>query len=442
MTTPESAAPLSANSSAETLNLGCFCRTLNVNRLREQLESDPSLQGLMQSITQTRPHLFSSTVVFLSSAMAQQITRMVAAIERVAALPAYQAQALARTPAIAQHAFGPVGACMGFDFHLGAGGPQLIEINTNAGGALLNVALARAQETCCEAMDWAFTRNVRHDTLESTLFDMFMAEWNRQRGGAHWGSVVIVDDDPAAQYLAPEFELFRQLFQRHGVAASIADPSALAWRDGRLWHLGAPVDMVYNRLTDFYLAEPGHQALRQAYEAGAVVLTPDPHAHAVYADKRNLIALSQDALLAAWGASPDDRSLLKAGVPPTQLVTLDRADELWAQRRQLFFKPVAGFGAKAAYRGDKLTRRVWSEILAGDFVAQALVPPSARWIEVDGAKTDLKFDIRAYTYAGKVQLLAARMYTGQTTNFRTQGGGFAPVIVVPPSTGTAPPLEL
>ena len=160
MTSLENAVPLPASSSAETLNLGCFCRTLNVNRLREQLESDPSLQGLMQSISQTRPHLFSSTVVFLSSAMAQQITRMVAAIERVAALPAYQAQALARAPAIAQRAFGPVGACMGFDFHLGAGGPQLIEINTNAGGALLNVALARAQETCCEAMDWAFTRNV------------------------------------------------------------------------------------------------------------------------------------------------------------------------------------------------------------------------------------------------------------------------------------------
>jgi hypothetical protein len=42
----------------------------------------------------------------------------------------------------------------------------------------------------------------------------------------------------------------------------------------------------------------------------------------------------------------------------------------------------------------------------------------------------LKFDIRAFTYAGQVQLLAARMYSGQTTNFRTPGGGFAPVIVV------------
>ena len=334
---------------------------------------------------------------------------------------------------------------MGFDFHLGVHGPKLIEINTNAGGALLNTALARAQEACCAAMDWAFTppagldANDALDTLEQTFFDMFIAEWRSQRGKDRLGSVVIVDDDPSAQYLAPEFELFRQLFLRYGVAASIADPSALTWHDDTLWHAGTRVDMVYNRLTDFYLAEPGNLALRHAYEAGQVVLTPSPHAHALHADKRNLIALSQDDLLAAWGVSPVDRQLLKAGLPQTQLVTVERADELWARRRQLFFKPVAGFGARAAYRGDKLTRRVWSEILAGDFVAQALVPPSERLIQVDGVLTDLKFDIRAYTYAGQVQLLAARMYTGQTTNFRTEGGGFAPVIVVPPHVdGVAP----
>jgi hypothetical protein len=136
-------------------------------------------------------------------------------------------------------------------------------------------------------------------------------------------------------------------------------------------------------------------------------------------------------LLASWRASAHDRKLLARAIPRTRLVSAERADELWAERRQLFFKPVAGYGAKAAYRGDKLTRRVWSEIMAGDFVAQALVPPAERLIEVDGVQTDLKFDLRAYSYAGRVQLLAARMYAGQTTNFRTQGGGFAPVIVLP-----------
>jgi hypothetical protein len=195
--------------------------------------------------------------------------------------------------------------------------------------------------------------------------------------------------------------------------------------------------MVYNRLTDFSLSEPAHLALRLAHEAQAVVLTPHPRIHALMADKRNLIALSQSELLLSWGANAADRKLLARSVPTTRLVTPERADELWAQRRQLFFKPVAGYGAKAAYRGDKLTKRVWADILDGDFVAQALVPPSGRMIEVDGVQTDLKFDIRAYTYSGQVQLLAARMYAGQTTNFRTQGGGFAPVIVVPSTVSQA-----
>src|SRR5674476_481944 len=112
-------ASLPAISSADTLNQVCFCRTLNKRLLREQIERDPSLKGLMQSIRQTRAHLFSSTVVFLSREMEHQMAATIAAIERVIALPAYQAQALARAPATAQHAFGPVGACMGFDFHLG-----------------------------------------------------------------------------------------------------------------------------------------------------------------------------------------------------------------------------------------------------------------------------------------------------------------------------------
>jgi hypothetical protein len=429
---------LPALSAAETLNRDCFCRTLNVDRLREQLESDPSLKGLMHNILQTRPNLFSQTVVFVSQEVQRQIEATVTAIERVASLPGYQEQALGRANGSARHNFGPLGACMGYDFHLSNNGPQLIEINTNAGGLLLNVALARAQEACCDELDWAFKSSVRRDSLTQRIFDMFASEWQLQRGDTPWHSVVVVDESPSEQYLAPEFELFRQLFTQHGIAASIAAPSELSWQDGKLLHQGQPVDMVYNRLTDFDLGEPAHLALRQAYEADSVVVTPHPRAHALMADKRNLIALSQNELLLSWGANAADRKLLASNVPTTRLVTPERADELWAQRRQLFFKPVAGFGARGAYRGDKLTKRVWAEILESDFVAQALVPPSARMIEVDGVQTDLKVDIRAYTYAGQVQLLAARMYAGQTTNFRTQGGGFAPVIVVPSTVPQAP----
>lgn len=420
-----------AHARALTLNQACFCRTLNLERLREQLDSDPGLQGMTDHILQTRPTLFSSTVVFISNTVQTHINKAVEAIEHIAHLPAYQAAALARTDAIAKHHWGPHSVCMGYDFHLSPRGPQLIEVNTNAGGMLLNVALARAQQACCDDMGWAFPSEARRDTLKQSIFDMFAAEWRLQRDAQPWRNVLIVDSAPVAQYLAPEFELFRQLFTSHGIEAHIADPSELAWQGGQLLFAGSPVDMVYNRLTDFYLTDPAHHALRQAYKAGAVVLTPHPRAHALLADKRNLIVLSDDTRLVQWGASVEDSQLLARCIPHTELVTPANADALWARRRQLFFKPVAGFGAKAAYRGDKLTRRAWDDILHGDFVAQALVPPAQRLIEVDGVQTDLKFDLRAFTYAGQVQMLSARIYAGQTTNFRTVGGGFAPVIVVP-----------
>lgn len=421
---------LASTVSAEALNAGCACRTLDPERLRQQLERDPALAGLAQSLRETRPHLFASTVVFVSPKVAATIAAAVAAIERVVALPAYAAQALARAPAIAAHDFGPKSVFMGYDFHLGAQGPRLIEVNTNAGGALLNVALARAQLACCAEMDAAFSVERRTDQLEERFVDMFAAEWRSQRGTQPIGTLAIVDDDPSTQYLAAEFELFRQLATRHGIAAHVVDAQALQWRDGRLWHQDLAIDLVYNRLTDFYLDEPRHAALRAALVAGAVVLTPHPRAHALYAHKRNLAVLSDAEQLARWGVDPADQALLRAVVPETRVVEPAAADELWATRKHWFFKPVGGYGGKAAYRGDKLTRRVWGEILAGDFVAQALVPPGERLINVDGTDNELKFDLRAYSYDGQVLLLAARIYSGQTTNFRTPGGGFAPVLVV------------
>ena len=434
---------ITAMNIADALNHGCMCRTLNVDQLRQELERDPSLQGLASGIAAAQPHMFSNSVVFLSQATYQAIQHAIASIERVMQLPAYQALALKSAPAIARTSFGPLGAFMGYDFHVDSSqtppkGPQLIEINTNAGGAMLNAALARAHRACCTPMSAAMSTYVNLDALEQTFFDMFMSEWRLQRGNTPLKTVAIVDDAPEAQYLAPEFALCRQMFEQRGVTAIITDPQALQWRDGQLWHSSptgdVAIDLVYNRLTDFDLSASTHQALHNAYVAGGTVITPHPHAHALRANKQHLITLSDDAMLGNWGVSSADRACLSAAVPATQRVTREYADALWTQRKQLFFKPVAGYASKAAYRGDKLTKRVWEEILAGnwgDFIAQALVPPGQRLVNVDGVATDLKFDIRAYTYGGQIQLLAARTYTGQTTNFRTEGGGFSPVVVIP-----------
>lgn len=187
------------------------------------------------------------------------------------------------------------------------------------------------------------------------------------------------------------------------------------------------IDLVYNRLTDF--AESA--VLRSAFEADAVVLTPHPRAHALYADKCNLVLFSDGEVLTRLGVPPEHVATLASGAPRTVEVKPTNAATLGGERRTLFFKPAAGFGSRAAYRGDKLSSRVWDSIVGGGYVAQALGLPSERRVSIDGAESDLKLDIRAYTYADRIQLTTAHLYRGQMTNFRTPGGGFAPVFLLP-----------
>lgn len=375
-----------------------------------------------------RPHLVSYAPVFISASEIVPLRAAVAAIEAVTRLPGYRAEALGWAPAIARADFGPRGALMGYDFHLTPEGPRLIEVNTNAGGAFLNARFAQAQRACCVAAGIGVQPG-EAETFEARARAMFAREWALQRSGGGPGLIVIVDDAPEAQHLYPEFRLAKAVLERGGASVEITDPGALAYAGGALRLEGRAVDLVYNRLVDFALEAPEHAALRSAYVDGAVVVTPNPHHHALYADKRNLTLLSDPDRLTTWGAAPDIVTAL-AAAPRTLSVTTENAGQLWAERKAWFFKPTRGHASKGVYRGDKLTRRVWEEILAGDYVAQAYALPSERIVEVDGRPEPRKLDVRLYTYDGDVLLSAARLYQGQTTNMRTPGGGFAPLFVV------------
>jgi hypothetical protein len=262
---------------------------------------------------------------------------------------------------------------------------------------------------------------------ELSLLDTFLAEWQTLRGGTPLEVVAIVDDEPAQQYLYPEFLLVAELLRRRKIEAVVCDPRDLVERGRRVFHGDTPIDLVYNRLTDFSLVSDEHSVIRAAYLAATVVLTPHPRAHALYADKRNLTLLSDSGFLQQCGASETAIEALKQAVPHTEIVTAENREQLWSRRRDLFFKPATGYGSRAAYRGDKLTKRVWNEMSLSSYVAQELVPPSQRRL---GPASDqaLKVDVRVYAYAGQMKLVAARMYQGQTTNMRTPGGGFAPVL--------------
>lgn len=411
---------------ASALNLGCPCQFLDTAQLCAELSREPALAELCPDLQDSHPHLFSASSVFVSPAQLGNMTAVVAAVERLSGLPAWRAEVLPGGAEIA----GPRGGLLGFDFHLDGERVALIEINTNPGGALLNVALAKAQRACCAESASLLAGSRAWPDAEAAILGVFLREWADTGRAGRPAVIAIVDESPETQYLYPEFLLYRHLFERAGMSALIADPKALHWQGGRLWHGDLPIDFVYNRLTDFRLAAPAHAALHAAWAADAIVLSPHPHAHALYANKRNLALLSDPACLRGAGLPDTLAQALLASVPPTEIVSLARAEALWAARKRLFFKPLEGFGSRAAYRGDKLTRRVWEEILQGAYVAQTLAPPSERLVPAGGESACLKLDIRAYAYAGEILLLAARLYAGQTTNFRTPGGGFAPVWVL------------
>lgn len=410
------------------LNRDCFCITLDRTRLSSAIRQQAGEPDLVSALLADRPNLFSGGPVFLSAQDIEAMLVVVAAIEAAARTPAYQEAVLGWGPAIARRDFGPRGVFMGYDFHLGDGGPKLIEVNTNAGGAFLNAFLAHAQGECCREAQDAMRARVMGD-FEALVWRMFLNEWALQGRSGQPRTIAIVDDRPKDQYLFPEFLLAQRFFEQRGVTAWVADPSELHFSQGRLEHEGEIVDLVYNRLVDFSLGADGHEALRDAYQNGAVVLTPSPRNHALFADKRNLSLLSDPDMVAAWGLAPDHQRGLSA-IPKTTLVTAENAERLWTTRNRYFFKPAGGHGGKAVYRGDKITRRVWAEIQLGGYIAQEFAKPSERRIRVDGEIRSLKLDVRLYVYDGDPLLAAARVYQGQTTNFRTPGGGFAPVFVV------------
>jgi hypothetical protein len=402
---------------ANRLNRDCDCTCTNLQALRERID-----------IVDTHPHLFSETPVFLDPAEAQGMRRIVEAVESVVHLEKYRLAVLEHAPSIAKMPQLAHGAFLGFDFHLTPAGPRLVEINTNAGGAFLNAAARDAQQACCPAAE-KFFDNSSTRSLEDELFRMLMREWRLARGERPLRSIAIVDENPRDQYLYPEFLLARRMLNARGVRTVIADPGALEIRDHALLADGEPVDLLYNRLTDFYLEKAEHAVIRAAFERDLAVLTPHPRAHALYADKRNLEILSDGNTLQNLGADEDAIAALLAGVPLTREVATD-SEHWWRERKDWFFKPRHGFGSRGAYRGDKITRRVFGEITRGNYIAQQFTAPSERWRTVAAGRESFKVDVRCYAYEGKVQLMAARLYQGQTTNFRTAGGGFAPVFVI------------
>ncbi len=297
---------------------------------------------------------------------------------------------------------------MSYDFHLDSeNNLKLIEVNTNAAAYLFADALN------------GFHNNSTFENSIDKLKKSFELEWNFYNYKTQISSdrsplsIGILDEDPQSQKMHLEFLMYQSLFKLWGWKAEIIDVNHLRSNafDQLIDSQDQPFDLIYNRYCDFYLNKEKSHLVLKAFLSGKQAFSPQPYEYLYLADKRRLIEWFKSA----------DLSDLKKNIPAIFKVTDFSAEELWAQRKNWFFKPQTSFGSKGVYQGAKLTKKKFLEILTDDYLVQEFIPPS----KIHLNQQEYKLDFRFYAYKDEIQNAIARLYSGQLTNFNTVGGGFA-----------------
>ncbi len=307
---------------------------------------------------------------------------------------------------------------MAYDFHSNEAGELfLIEINTNASGYLL-ASVMEMVKLGIKPEDYQPLKLLRESFLsELTAF-----------GHPHSKApfVAITDEDLRNQKMYPEFLMYRDLFTSWGWRAELVEAKEFTFHDGKLrTPKGEIVDLVYNRATDFYFNNPELSALREAHVARAACVTPNPREYWLLADKERLINLSFDDFWRRLNAPECREAIQKVLLPTYEKSHFSSENEIWDQRKSLFFKPRQSHGGKSVYRGESVSRKVFERLMSEDVVIQRFQP--AQKFPTDDPRSVLanwKFDIRFFVYQDKIQLAAARAYQGQVTNFASPLGGF------------------
>lgn len=275
---------------------------------------------------------------------------------------------------------------MSYDFHLDGDQPKLIEINTSAAGYVLTG----------ESGLFGVTR----EDFVKKIIQIFETEAKGLK------NIAIVDENVKEQFFYKEFEILKNILEKAGFHVFILEPHEI--------EKYPQIQFIYWRHTDFLLQN--FPQIKKKYQKGEMKLSPTPEIFSLLSDKSNMTH---------WDQSSLQSSQLTEVLLPTRLITTANADALWADRKNLVFKPAALYGGKGVYLGKKLSKPKWDEIItAGNYLAQAYVAP----LEID-TKSDerVKADLRAYAWRDELLLLIARGYTGQITNFRSEGSGFYPI---------------
>lgn len=378
----------------------------------------PSLGGL-----ETPPswdHLLSPLEVKLPSAVLENATAAIRTLHAVSRRDSY-AHALDPMPGISDVATAHESVLMAYDFHTTENGDcYLVEVNTNASGFIFASLMEMVHKEIAPS-DFQPLQRLRES------FEQELQRWGK---AAATPSIAITDEDIEQQKMFSEFLMYRDWFRSLGWKSEFCESKDFTLANGQLRGGGLDrVDLVYNRTTDFYLEDPAHSTLRTAFATQAACISPNPREYWLLADKQRLIELGNAEFLSKVGATEEEKAILKKVLLPTfDRKSFPSEDEIWSQRRGLFFKPKRSHGGKSVYRGESVSRKVFERLMQEDILIQHFQP--AQKVPTEDPRSVLnnwKFDLRFFVYADQIQLCAARIYQGQVTNFSSPLGGFTQV---------------
>lgn len=362
-------------------------------------------------------HLVSPLELRLPPAVLKNAREAVKSLYDLSRKPVYQKQ-LQAIPGISDHAENYHSVLMAYDFHTNENGDCfLVEINTNASGFLLASLMEMTHSEIAPE---------NHEPL-AKLKASFVNELKLWGKAGKTPTVAITDEDIPNQKMYGEFLMYRDLFNGMDWLSELCETKDFRMHDGRLLcHGGTPIDLVYNRNTDFYFEQTEYAALREGYVKDVVCVSPNPREYWLLGDKERLIQLGRGEFLDQAGANEEQKAAISRVIIPTfDKSNFGSEEEIWSQRKQLFFKPKRSHGGKSVYRGESVSRKVFERLMQDDILIQRYLP--AQRMPVDDPRSVLenwKFDLRCYAYEGEIQMVAARIYQGQVTNFSSSMGGF------------------
>jgi hypothetical protein len=364
------------------------------------------------------PNLFSFQTLRLKKATFEKIKEFIQIAFHLRNNKTYQQDILGH-----EALYPNLSTLMSFDFHIVDEKPKLIEINTNASHFLTSRLMA---EFLCQIEK----RSPSFPDAIEKLKNSFLNEWHLFSNHL-LKNISITDEDPVSQKAYFEFLLYKKLFESMGFSVSIDDTQELEWNSKELLNSKKEkIDFVYNRSTDFYFEKPSSLSIKMAYDNKAACISPQPQEYQLLADKQRLLDFGTEGFLDKY-LSAEEVKIFKEIVLETLEVKLEDKEKIWADRKKYFFKPKNSYGGKGAYKGESITHKTFDQTISdGNYIAQEFAPPSTTTISDQVShNVKAKYDLRFFVYNGEIQHAIARAYIGQTTNFRTLGGGFAALAI-------------